>query len=468
MRSLRAHLLLGASITAVIALGGSLLMAFVFTRQATFREFDAALIAQTRAATTMAVRDGKRLRIEFDAVEHPDYLREERPDVFCFRDRHGFVLLRSPALLGDDLPPVMGSVESPQVQDVRLPDGRPARLAGFWFTAHLADEDLDVPLGGRSLSVAVARDTAERDQHLMRLAAILASVALLGAAGIVLGMWWLTRRLMRPLDDLGRRIGGITAERLGERLGDLPLPSELVPVRAHLDALLDRLEAAFARERAFTADAAHELRTPLAGLRTTLEVAVMQERPAMEYRQSLRDGLEIGIQLQGLVENLLALARLEAGQVRIDRQATGLVQLVNDCWATVNTRANERGLRFSRELPDGDLPLDRAKLRLVLSNLLDNAVSYADAGGDIRLGARREGHDLILEMSNSGCTLPAAAADQVFARFWRGDTAHSSAGVHCGLGLALCRQLVACQGGTITATISDGRFTVQLRLPLGD
>jgi signal transduction histidine kinase len=144
------------------------------------------------------------------------------------------------------------------------------------------------------------------------------------------------------------------------------------------------------------------------------------------------------------------------------------VQLVNDCWATVNTRANERGLRFSRELPDGDLPLDRAKLRLVLSNLLDNAVSYADAGGDIRLGARREGHDLILEMSNSGCTLPAAAADQVFARFWRGDTAHSSAGVHCGLGLALCRQLVACQGGTITATISDGRFTVQLRLPLGD
>lgn len=466
MRSFRAHLLLSTSILAVAALGGSLLLAFLLMREAMHREFDATLVAQARAAAAMAVRDGRRLRVEYDAVDQPEYARDERPDVFCFRDRHGTVLLRSPGLGTHDLPAVLGTVGRPDVRDVRLPDGRPARLAGFSFAARLIDEDLDVPGDGRALSVVVARDTTDRDRQLLTLAGILAAVAVTGAALTVLGMWWMARRLVRPLDVLGQRIGAITADRLSDRLGDLALPSELAPVRVRVDDLLARLETAFQRERAFTADAAHELRTPLAGLRTTLEVALAQDRPAGDYRRALQDGFDIGLQMQALVDNLLMLARVEAGQVRVEREATDPAILVDECWASVAARAEVRGLQLRREIEVGVVPLDRAKLRLVLGNLLANAVTYADDGGDLRIRMRSASAALALEIDNSGCTLPPAAAGHVFERFWRGDAAHSAAGLHCGLGLALCRQLVQVQGGTIGATISDGRFRVAVMLPL--
>lgn len=468
LRSLRSQVVTGASIAAVVVLLGSSLLTFTLMRSALQREFDATLIAQARALTTLAVRDRSRLLLEYDAYLMPEYARDEHPDVFCFWDRSGTVLLRSPGLNGRELPQIDGTLIKPDVRDVTLPDGRPARIVGFTFAPRRIGTGDDAASEGRSLRVAAARDTIELDRHLLVLGAILVAAAALGSLAAVLSMSWLSRRLLRPLDRLAERIAAIRTDQAALRLGDLPLPSELAPVRARLDELLDRLQATLQRERAFTADAAHELRTPLAGLRTTLEVALSRERAAADYRHALDESLDISTQMQALVDNLLALARVEAGQVRVEREPTDLAALIEQCWSAVAARAQARNLRRTITIDGvGSVALDRAKLRLVLSNLLENAVSYADAGGDLAITASSDAGFLRLTCDNSGCPLPAGDASKVFDRFWRGDAARSAAGVHCGLGLALCRTLIEVQGGTIEASISEGRFRLTIRLPLG-
>ncbi|MBA3698165.1 MAG: GHKL domain-containing protein [Planctomycetes bacterium] len=469
MRSLRAQLLIGASMATMVVLAGSSLLAFALMRTALDREFDAALLAQARATSTMAVREGRRLRVEYDAVLLPEYVSSERPDVFCFWDRDGKELLRSPALQTAGLPLISATVERPALIDQMLPDGRRMRMVAFSFAPRRLGEDRSEPARGQALTLGVARDTTDRDARQTLLAVVLAASTACGSLAALLGLWWLSQRLTRPLELLGRQIAAISADRLADRLGDLGLPSELDPVRAHLDNLLDRLEAAFKRERAFTADAAHELRTPLAGLRTTLEVAVSRERPAADYRQALHDSLEISAQMQALVDNLLALARIEAGQVAIERESTDLAALAEQCWSTVAARAQARGLRHDFALGEvGTIAIDRAKFRLVLGNLLDNAVSYTDTGGDLALQASIANGALHLSVENSGCTLPSDTAGQVFAPFWRGDAAHTAVGVHCGLGLALCQKIIRVMDGDILATIHDGRFRIAVTVPLPD
>lgn len=467
MRSLRSQLLIGASLAACVVLLGSSLLTWTLICSALNDEFDVAVLAQARAVAGLATRDGKRLRIVYDAQLLPEYSRLEKPDVFCFRDRHGVVILRSPALIGGDLPQGLGTPQNPMLVDIRLPDGRPARAATFSFTPRPADEDTLTPAEGHALMLSVARDTVERDHRLAVLGWILFTTMLIGTLAAFIIMWWLSERLLRPVQALTHRIATIKPQQLSARLSDLQMPSELAPVIARLDDLLARLEEAFARERAFTADAAHELRTPLAGLRTALEVALSRDRSAAEYRSVLIDSLEISGHLQVLIDNLLAMAHAEAGQVRVQREPTDIAAFIRSVWGNHAAAADKRQLRseFFDE-KTGVFAIDRAKLRLVLTNIFDNAVSYADVGGDLRMATRISNKRLFIVLSNSGCTLSSHATVRVFDRFWRGDPAHSATGTHCGLGLALCRSFMSLQEGSISATIHDGRFTVTIDLPI--
>jgi signal transduction histidine kinase len=468
MTSLRRRLLAGTVAIAAAVLASSSLLAWLLTRAAIDHESDAALATQVRALTTLVSRDQRRLRIEYDAYLMPEYSRDERPELFCFWDATGAELLRSPALAAHRLPPPRDAGARPALSSCTLPDGRPGRIAVLAFAPDRAEEEGAPQRPRRLLTVAALRDTLDRDHRLAGLALILAAATAAGTAVAVAAMALLARHLLRPVDALAGRIAALDAERLAERIGPAGVPAELLPVVARLDDLLGRLDASFSRERSFTADAAHELRTPIAGLRTTLEVGASRLRPAEEHRATLGDCLEITLQMQALVDNLLSLARLEAGLVAVDLQPTVVAEAVAEAWKPFAARAAARRLAVTTDLDAvGSAPLDRAKLRLVLANLFDNAVSYADEGGTVAITARRVDGALALSVANSGCTLPPAAALQVFARFWRGDSARSAAGVHCGLGLALCRKLAVALGGTIAATIATGRFTVELRLPAG-
>src|SRR5262249_53543146 len=154
-----------------------------------------------------------------------------------------------------------------------------------------------------------------------------------------------------------------------------------------LNDLLGRLETSFARERQFTADVSHELRTPLAGLRTLLEVTALTDRDTVEYKRAVADAHTVVLQLGALVENLLVLARLDAGQLPTTISDVNLRELVDECWKPHAAAAEARSLRFENHVPATVAQVDREKLRVILGNLLANAAEYTETGGWIEVDA---------------------------------------------------------------------------------
>jgi len=245
------------------------------------------------------------------------------------------------------------------------------------------------------------------------------------------------------------------------------MPAEPDAVAAKLNDLLARLEAVAERERAFTADVAHEVRTPLAGARTTLEVALRRERRAEQYAEALRATLAVLGRMEQMVERPLFLARLDRGGTPRKRRPVRLGELVEACWASVSARARARGIRFEQRVP-GDLGClaDPESVIMVFSNLLENAVEYTPPGGRVWVGARREGEGLEACVANTGCVLTPEEMGRVFDRFWRRDPSRTDTGIHAGLGLAIVERLVSALGGCCRARRRDGDiFEVCLTLP---
>jgi len=319
----------------------------------------------------------------------------------------------------------------------------------------------------KSVVLVVARDASRLEARLASLRWVL--VAAWGAAmAFALALTALiVRRGLKPLSSLAGRIGTIRAGDLADRIPPDDLPSELAPIRDRLNELLDRLQAAFKRERRFTADAAHELRTPLAGMRSTIEVAVSRDRPAEEHAQSLADCLEIAKHMQSTVECLLMLSRLDANEVTFQHEPVALADVIEGCWQDLADEALQADLTYRNTVgPDLACLGDVQHLAMIFTNLLGNAVQYADRGGTIDVTARAAGSRVEITVANSGCGLTAEQVSHVFERFWQGDEARSRTGVHAGLGLSLVQRIAGGLGGSVSASVDErGVFSIVLSLP---
>jgi two-component system heavy metal sensor histidine kinase CusS len=235
---------------------------------------------------------------------------------------------------------------------------------------------------------------------------------------------------------------------------------------SRLNDLLGRLEAAFDREKCFTADAAHELRTPLAGIQTALEVCASQPRDVPHYRQVVQSCLKTARQMHGLIDNLLLLARADADRVAVSSEPVDVAQLIRDAWVHFQPIARQRGLHVEMSLSDAVIDTDRDKLEIIVNNLLANAVQYTDDGGRVGITVTPSNGSLQMQVANTGAPLPPEHCEKVFDRFWRGDVARSSNGGHYGLGLAVCRKLAEAMGVRLTAhALPEGVFVVNLGLP---
>jgi two-component system sensor histidine kinase QseC len=312
--------------------------------------------------------------------------------------------------------------------------------------------------------MVVAGDSSEMERTLARIGWLLALVcgtATLASAG---SMIWIVRRGLKPVDVLAGKIGRMDDSNLGQRLDLDGTPSELMPVTQRLNELLGRLEEAFSREKSFSSDVAHELRTPLAGVEAALEVCASRPRKPEEYQQTIGRCLDAARRMHGMVDNLLMLARVESHQVKITCEVVAIADLLDECWRLFAARAGERSLHVQFHVePQCHLRTDREKLRLILHNLLDNAVNYANAGGSIQVKVGRSGDRLTLCISNSGNCLSKEQAEHVFERFWRGDAARAATGAHCGLGLTLCRRIVELLDGSIAVRCEQaGDFSIVL------
>jgi signal transduction histidine kinase len=383
------------------------------------------------------------------------------------------VVARSTTLGSHDLPRIARRAERPGTvvfDAVELEDGSRGRAVGLLFHPPPPAPPRDRPFPRRPsgdpppFELVVARGTRDLEGLLAHLRWLLALTWISSVAGLAAILSWVVHRSLRPVDDLRGQIEAMDEDNLDRRFSVERAPAELAPVIDQLNSLLERIREAFEREQGFSSDAAHELRTPIAGLRSTLEVALERSRPAEEHREAERECLKIVEEMQATVESLLEMARMGVRTSAGKETTFRLADLVDECRASLEEEAARRGLRWIRGgEAEAVVRTDRRLLGRILSNVFDNAVAHADDGGTIEIGASVEGETLRMTVTNPASDAPPDVAKKAFDALWRGDASRTEVGRHAGLGLSICKRIARLLDAEIEASYVDGRFTVTIR-----
>jgi heavy metal sensor kinase len=293
-----------------------------------------------------------------------------------------------------------------------------------------------------------------------------APLLLLVAAG---GGYWLSRRALSPVDALVRTAREVSGTNLGSRLQKLETGDELQRLSDTLNEMLDRIEVAFQRITQFTADASHELRTPVSLIRTEAELALRRSRGEAEYKESLRHILLEAERTTALIEQLLSMARADSGRETLHFDSVDLRQTLRsvvDGWQQV---ATIRNLQFSANLdaPDFSVRGDETLLRRLADILLDNALKYTPSPGSVHLSLESQGESAVISVQDSGVGIPEEEQGKIFERFYRVDKARSRAHGGAGLGLAIAQWIVTQHGGSIQVESQPGQgATFRVELPM--
>jgi len=277
--------------------------------------------------------------------------------------------------------------------------------------------------------------------------------------------WLLVRSGLRPLREVTQVAASVSAKSLRERIPDDSTPAELQQLVQAFNAMLARLEDAFVRLSNFSADIAHELRTPLSNLMTHTEVALTRGRSLEQYQDNLHSNLEELQRMSRMIDDMLFLAKADNGLIVPDAKPVALEQLCTQLLDYYQLPADERGVRF--ELSGaGTIQGDLLMLRRALSNLLSNALRYTPDGERIRVAIERGAGQVTLEVSNPGATIATEHLERLFDRFYRVDPARREGSPsNAGLGLAITRSIVQAHQGRIHCTSAQGRTSFMLEFP---
>jgi heavy metal sensor kinase len=330
----------------------------------------------------------------------------------------------------------------------------------------LVSEPFAVPGGGQYL-VEVGASTLDAEHVLLGFVFTLgvglpAVVALAVAGGAIL-----VRDALAPVDHVIAAAREITFHNLSRRLPVPATEDEIENLTVVLNEMIQRLEEAFKHAARFSADASHELRTPLTVIRGELEAVVEDATVDANVRERLGVVLEEAVRLSKIVESLLVIGRLEAGEALVDRTRLDLTNMVATTADQMSLLAEEKRIEM-RRLGTGPVVVegDRSRLKQVVVNLLDNAIKYTPPGGTVWLETRRERDRGIVEIADSGPGIPESALPRIFDRFFRVDPMRTAAG-GSGLGLAIVRQICAAHGGTIVVDNDPaGGCRARVTLPL--
>ena len=421
---------------------------------AVIHQFDVALRTKALAITTVAVVTADAVRVEFSDRFLQGFDDKRPRDFFQMWLPGGITLARSESLGVSELEHRVGTFETPRYFLCTLPTGRPGRAMGFVFKPKQAP-GIHRPV---EIELVVATDREELDSTLLKLVGLAAGcgVLLLGAT------LWVVPRVLRhglePLNRLGEQAAGIDAGSLGARFPVEDLPEELRPIGQRLNDLLARLQQSFERERRFSGDLAHELRTPIAELRSLAECAL--KWPDTRDLATDSEVLAIARHMEALTSRMLALARSENHEPATPTESIALAPLVEDLWRSFAPRAQTRQLRVKFSLVPAIAVADGVLLRSILTNLFDNAVDYAPEGSEITI--RLESADSFVELTvaNQANNLGEVDVAKLFDPFWRKEAARSG-GQHFGLGLSLARSFASTMKWTLSA-----QFDEQQRLAL--
>jgi heavy metal sensor kinase len=323
-----------------------------------------------------------------------------------------------------------------------------------------------VTLGGQDyLALAVQpRDGVVADLATLRGVLLLALPLVIGLAGI--GGYWLTRRNLAPLASMAQQANRITHSNLETRLEVGSAAEELAVLSESFNLLLSRLDRSFDHMRRFVADASHELRTPISIIRGEADVALSHDRSAAEYKQALAIVLDESRRLSRLVDDLLNLARADAGRVKLQVEAFYLNDLLAECCRSAQSLAGAR--RIALECPAHDDVVfrgDEELVRRMVMNLIDNAIRYTPEGGRVTATLESHAGDIAIRVADTGAGIAPEAAPHVFERFYRGDKARSRQDGGFGLGLAIVKWIAESHNGAVELASTPGvgsTFTVKL------
>jgi two-component system heavy metal sensor histidine kinase CusS len=285
----------------------------------------------------------------------------------------------------------------------------------------------------------------------------------LGMALIVCAVvgYWIAHRGIRPIYDITETARRIRPTNLSERIAPEGLPAELLTLAATFNQMLDGLEQSFARLSRFSADIAHELRTPVCSLQGEIDVALSKPRSPHEYREILGSSLEECGRLTRLIDRLLFLARAENPETQVSREPCNVgAELASVC-EFYQAAATETGVRLTVTAEQDTLQadLDRQLFQRAVGNLVSNALAHTPPGGTVTLTAREHPNSIRVEVVDTGYGIPPANLPHVFDRFYRADHARSSTNGSVGLGLAIVRSIIDLHGGTVEIASEVGRGT---------
>lgn len=284
------------------------------------------------------------------------------------------------------------------------------------------------------------------------------------AVGLV-GGWWLSGRAVQPIRAMSATAASIGAANLSRRIDTARIDDELGELATILNAMLDRIELAFEQQVRFTADASHELRTPLAIILSHAELALARQRTPEEYRAALEAALRSSRRMKLLVEELLTLARSDAGRLKMDSVEVDLHRVVEDAVTMLRPLAEEHQVRLIVRAGEARVPGDANRLSQVVTNLLTNAIMYNRPEGEVAVTTNADGAEAVLTVTDTGLGISQADLPHLFERFYRVDRARTRERGGSGLGLAICQGIVSAHGGTMTVTSQlnvGSTFTVRI------
>ena len=458
MKSIRRTLIiyLLAGLTVVWGLAGTIL--YYSVKRGEEERFDRGL----RRAVPM-VRSRAVLR---DRPPPPDSEKRPLPEGVYYQiwNPSGEAFARSENLTADLQRPEMPAVKDEKFWNTEIQDGLPVRVVymrsdrlprGFRGSQRQEARKTSQPL-----DILVAADRTPLRETLTTLIIGIVGTGLaaaLASAGLV---HLALRRGLHPLHVFGERLSEIDARSLDQRFTPEGLADELVPVAEKFDALLARLEAGFQRERQFSADLAHELRTPVAELKMLTEVAQKWPDDTAAAASALSGGVEIAAQMERIIEGILTLARCEGQSQKPLSEEIELDALVAECIKRLPPRDID-----DADIAGATVESDPKLLGIVVGNLLSNAAAYTPLGGKITVSVPDV--DTVLEVSNTVAGVSEADVEKMFQRLWRGDSARTESG-HFGLGLPLARACAEVCGLQLEGRLVGEEIRFSLKTPPPD
>lgn len=456
--------------TTLVAVCGVLLIAFLVLDYVVVHwiasEFDRAQMAKASALVTLTKQYGDRVELDFADEFMPEFEAPVNPEYFQIWLENGDTLERSRSLRSNDLPRPVLATPRHAFFDLALPDGRAGRAVEIVFLAQVEDKEnrtiLNMPRQ-QQLAIVVARERESLDRSLW-LVQFSLSMAVLVMIVLIAGLVKYAVNLgLKPLHEIGLRMRNLDAGQLHDRLEINTQPRELRPLIEQFNGLLGRLESSFQREQGFSANVAHELRTPVAELHSLAEVAARWPDDHQALTNFFHDVLGASTQMQYIINNLLALARCEKGILNLDYQPIELSALIDSAWLRVRKAAQLKSIRFVRRgAPTFQVCTSVNELELILNNIFSNAVAYSPPHSEVLASIVVDGGTATFSTCNVAENLTHDDLNKMFDRLWRKDPFRGG-DYHAGLGLPLVKACARALHLDAVANLdNDGHFCLAI------